>query len=96
MPLFPSDTSYPQSPRRRRFLVLPIVLALAFGLFQYFSAETVTLPVVIGHLISRPGPVNSGMALAAGVILAVACAVTVLLVDLAVARGRGGAGIGGF
>jgi len=45
MPLFPSpanNSEYPQ--RRRRILWLPIVLALGFALFQYFGAETVTLP----------------------------------------------------
>ena len=76
--------------------------ALATGLGEFGATtfvarpETVTLPVVIGRLIARPGPVNSGMALAAGVILAVACAAVVLLVDLAGGRGRAGAGIGGF
>ena len=45
--------------------------------------DTPTLPVVIGRLISRPGAVNAGMALAAAVILAVLCAVSVFLVDAA-------------
>ena len=90
---------------------LPIVsraLAGAFGFalatgFGEFGAttfvarpETVTLPVVIGRLVGRPGPANSGMALAAGVILAVACAIVVLVVDLGGERHGHGAGIGVF
>ncbi|HET8589616.1 MAG TPA: iron ABC transporter permease [Nakamurella sp.] len=89
-------------PIMSRALAAAGAFALATGLGEFGATtfvarpETVTLPVVIGRLISRPGPVNSGMALAAGVILAVACAVVVLLVDLAGGRGRTGAGIGGF
>ena len=58
--------------------------------------ETPTLPVVIGRLISRPGSVNAGMALAAAVILALLCAVSVFLVDAATGGRRGEPGIGGF
>jgi thiamine transport system permease protein len=88
-------------PIMSRALAGACAFALATGLGEFGATsfvarpETVTLPVVVGRLISRPGPVNSGMALAAGVILAVACAVIVLLVELA-SRGRGGSGIGGF
>jgi thiamine transport system permease protein len=89
-------------PIMSRALAGASAFALATGLGEFGATtfvarpETVTLPVVIGRLIARPGPVNSGMALAAGVILAVACAAVVLLVDLAGGRGRAGAGIGGF
>lgn len=76
--------------------------ALATGLGEFGATtfvarpETITLPVVIGRLITRPGPINSGMALAAGVILAAACIAVVLLIEVAVGRGRGGSRIGGF
>ena len=88
-------------PIMSRALAGACAFALATGLGEFGATsfvarpETVTLPVVIGRLISRPGPVNSGMALAAGVILAAGCAAIVLLVEFA-ARGRGGTGIGGF
>lgn len=75
-------------------------LAVGFGEFgaTTFVArpETVTLPVVIARLIGRPGAENTGMALAAGVILAAACAIVVLAVDLTTDRGGNGSGIGGF
>jgi len=58
--------------------------------------DTPTLPVVIGRLISRPGSVNAGMALAAAVLLAVLCALSVFLVDFATGGRRGEPGIGGF
>jgi thiamine transport system permease protein len=88
-------------PIMSRALAGACAFALATGLGEFGATrfvarpESVTLPVVIGRLISRPGPVNSGMALAAGVILAAGCAAVVLLVEWA-ARGRGGSGIGGF
>ncbi len=89
-------------PIMSRALAGACAFALATGLGEFGATtfvarpETVTLPVVIGRLIARPGVVNSGMALAAGVILAAACAAIVLLVDLAAGRGRDGSGIGGF
>ncbi len=89
-------------PIMSRALAGACAFALATGFGEFGATtfvarpETVTLPVIIGRLITRPGPVNSGMALAAAVILALTCAVVVLLVDLAVGRGRDGAGIGGF
>ena len=68
-----------------------------FGATSFIARpETPTLPVVIGRLISRPGSVNAGMALAAAVILAVLCALSVFLVDAAVGGRRGEPGIGGF
>lgn len=74
--------------------------AVALGEFGATSfvarPETPTLPVVIGRLISRPGQVNAGMALAAAVVLAVLCAVAVFLVDAATGGRRGEPGIGGF
>ncbi len=89
-------------PIMSRALAGASAFALATGLGEFGATtfvarpETVTLPVMVGRLIARPGPVNTGMALAAGVILAVACAAVVLLVDLAAGRGRDGSGIGGF
>ncbi len=76
--------------------------ALATGLGEFGATtfvarpETVTLPVMIGRLLSRPGAVNTGMALAAGVLLTVGCAAVVLLVDLLSSRGGRDSGIGGF
>jgi thiamine transport system permease protein len=74
--------------------------AVALGEFGATSfvarPDTPTLPVVIGRLISRPGSVNAGMALAAAVILAALCAASVFLVDAAVGGRRGEPGIGGF
>jgi thiamine transport system permease protein len=58
--------------------------------------DTPTLPVVIGRLIARPGTVNTGMALAAAVVLAALCAAAVFLVDAAAGGRRGEPGIGGF
>ncbi|MEO6867819.1 MAG: iron ABC transporter permease, partial [Gaiellales bacterium] len=75
-------------------------LATSFGEFgaTTFVArpETVTLPVMIGRLISRPGVVNTGMALAAGVLLTLGCATIVLIVDVMSSRGGRDSGIGGF
>ncbi len=68
-----------------------------FGATTFIARpETPTLPIVIGKLISRPGSVNAGMALAAAVVLAVLCAGSVFLVDAAVGGRRGEPGIGGF
>ncbi len=68
-----------------------------FGATSFIARpETPTLPVVIGRLISRPGSVNAGMALAAAVVLAVLCAASVFLVDAAFGGRRGEPGIGGF
>ncbi len=68
-----------------------------FGATTFIARpENPTLPVVIGRLISRPGSTNAGMALAAAVILAGLCAVSVLLVDSAFGGRRGEPGIGGF
>jgi thiamine transport system permease protein len=68
-----------------------------FGATTFIARpETPTLPVVIGRLISRPGSVNAGMALAAAVVLAVLCAASVFLVDAVAGGRRGEPGIGGF
>ncbi len=68
-----------------------------FGATTFIARpENPTLPVVIGRLIARPGSTNAGMALAAAVILAGLCAVSVFLVDAAVGGRRGEPGIGGF
>lgn len=68
-----------------------------FGATTFIARpETPTLPVVIGRLISRPGSVNAGMALAAAVVLAALCAASVFLVDAAFGGRRGEPGIGGF
>lgn len=53
-----------------------------FGATSFLARpQDPTLPVLIGRLISRPGTTNTGMALAAGVILAVVCAAVVFVVD---------------
>ena len=68
-----------------------------FGATSFMARpETPTLPVVIGRLIARPGSVNAGMALAAAVILAVLCALSVFLVDVAFGGRRGEPGVGGL
>ena len=68
-----------------------------FGATSFIARpETLTLPVVIGKLIARPGSVNAGMALAAAVVLALLCAASVFLVDAAFGGRRGEPGIGGF
>lgn len=89
-------------PIMARALAGASAFALATGLGEFGATtfvarpETVTLPVMIGRLITRPGPVNSGMALAAGVLLIGACAAVVLLVEFAAGRRGGDSGIGGF
>src|SRR6478609_5882186 len=87
-------------------MVLPVLRAAddrlrqaagEFGATSFVARpDTPTLPVVIGRLISRPGAVNAGMALAAAVILAALCALSVFLVDAAFGGRRGEPGIGGF
>jgi thiamine transport system permease protein len=53
-----------------------------FGATSFLARDDhPTLPVVIYQLISRPGAVNHGMALAASVVLAVACAAIILAVE---------------
>jgi thiamine transport system permease protein len=55
-----------------------------FGATSFLARpETPTLPVMIGRLISRPGPANAGMALASATLLALVCAGVVFLVDAA-------------
>ncbi len=71
-----------------------------FGATTFIARpETQTLPVVIGRLISRPGAVNAGMAMAAAVLLALLCTIAVILVDAVStvdAAGHRRTGIGGF
>ena len=68
-----------------------------FGATTFIARpDNPTLPVVIGRLISRPGSANAGMALAAAVILAGLCALSVFLIDFATGGRRGEPGIGGF
>ena len=68
-----------------------------FGATTFIARpDNPTLPVVIGRLISRPGSANAGMALAAAVILAGLCALSVFLIDFAAGGRRGEPGIGGF
>ena len=53
-----------------------------FGATSFLARDDrPTLPVVVYQLISRPGAVNHGMALAASVVLAAACAVVILAVE---------------
>ncbi|AZI57437.1 iron ABC transporter permease [Nakamurella antarctica] len=74
--------------------------AVALGEFGATSfvarPERITLPILIGRLISRPGAGNLGMACAAAIILAAVCAGAVFLVDRSVGARRGAAGIGAF
>lgn len=64
-----------------------------FGATSFLARpETLTLPVLIGRLISRPGVANTGMALAAATLLAAMCAVVVLLVDAVSSDTRPGPG----
>lgn len=89
-------------PIMSRALAGATAFALATGLGEFGATtfvarpETVTLPVMIGRLIARPGAVNTGMALAAGVLLIFCCAAVVLLVDAAAGRGGRDSAIGGF
>lgn len=72
-------------------------LAVALGEFGATSflarPTTVTLPVLIDRLISRPGPLNTGTALAAATVLALCCVLVVMLVDAAAGDDRTGAGV---
>lgn len=74
--------------------------AVALGEFGATSfvarPDNVTLPILIGKLISRPGAGNAGTACAAGVILSLLCAAVVFVVDRAVGGKRGDAQIGAF
>ncbi len=54
-----------------------------FGATSFLARQNPTLPIVIGRLIERPGPANSGMALAAATILALVCGCVVAAVDMA-------------
>lgn len=89
-------------PMMARALAGAAAFALAVGLGEFGATafvarpDTVTLPVMIARLISRPGAVNAGMALAAGVILTLCCAAAVLLVDAAAGRRGGRDLMGGF
>lgn len=93
-------------PIMRRALLTAVAFALAMALGEFGATsfvarpETITLPVMIGRLIDRPGAVNTGMALAASTLLALACAVVVGLLEVAArdSSGAGGrtAGIGAF
>jgi len=66
-----------------------------FGATSFLARpQEPTLPVLIGRLISRPGATNTGMALAAGVILAVVCATVVFVVDRLAGGRRGKSGTG--
>ena len=62
-----------------------IAFAVALGEFGATSflsrPENTTLPILIGRLITRPGPGNAGMAFAAGVVLALVCGAVVAAVD---------------
>ncbi len=95
-------------PIMRRALLTAVAFALAMALGEFGATsfvarpETITLPVMIGRLIDRPSAVNTGMALAASTLLALACALLVGLLELlsrdSTGAGRGGiaAGIGAF
>jgi thiamine transport system permease protein len=84
-------------PMMARALVGASAFALAMALGEFGATsfvarpETITLPVMIGRLIDRPGPVNTGMALAASTLLAVVCAVVVVAIDLLGTMDRGDA-----
>lgn len=68
-----------------------------FGATSFLARpQEPTLPVVIGRLISRPGELNTGMALASATILALLCLVVVSLMDLVAGRKDAAGGVGGF
>ncbi len=77
---------------------LAVEMALGeFGATSFLSRpDRATLPIVLGRLISRPGPGNAGMAFAAGVVLAAVCMVVVLAVDRLSAGRQGGGEVGAF
>jgi thiamine transport system permease protein len=93
-------------PIMGRALVGATAFALAMALGEFGATsfvarpETITLPVMIGRLIDRPGPVNTGMALAASTVLAVMCGLVVVAIDLLGTRDRaaeaGGSRLGAF
>jgi thiamine transport system permease protein len=89
-------------PLMRRALVGAAAFAFAVALGEFGATsfvarpETSTLPVVIGRLIARPGATNTGMALAAAVVLAIGCTLAVVAVDASVRERRDDPGIGGF
>jgi thiamine transport system permease protein len=59
-----------------------------FGATSFLATpQNPTLPVIIGRLIGRPGVANTGTALAAATVLAVTCALAVLLVEALLRRG---------
>ena len=72
-------------------------LAVALGEFGATSflarPTTVTLPVLIDRLISRPGPLNTGTALAAATVLALCCVLVVMVVDAVAGDRRTGIGV---
>jgi len=68
-----------------------------FGATSFLARpQTPTLPILIVRLISRPGPANSGMALASATVLALLCAAVVFVIDVLSADVRSRSGIGGF
>lgn len=85
-------------PLAARALGLSMGFAFAVSLGEFGATsflargDTMTLPVVIHRLISAPGQDNYGMALAASVVLAGLCAVTMALME----RLRGDLQAGGF
>lgn len=72
------------------------VVALGeFGATSFLARpETITLPVAIGRLISRPGALNTQMAYAACVVLVVLTVAAVALIEAV--RAPGGAPVGEF
>lgn len=65
-----------------------------FGATSFLATpQRPTLPVLIARLIGRPGELNTGMALAAAVLLALLCALVLLVVE---AVSGANARIGGF
>jgi thiamine transport system permease protein len=71
------------SPARVLLTVeLPVVWRPVFGATSFLARpEQPTLPVVIYQLISRPGQLNFGMALAASVVLGLVTALVIALIE---------------
>lgn len=75
------------APMARRALLAGGGFAFAVSLGEFGAtsflarADVPTLPVVVYRLIGQPGAANSGTAMAASVVLAVACAGIMLLVE---------------
>ncbi len=68
-----------------------------FGATSFLATPPrTTLPLTIALLTGHPGAANTGMALATATVLASACLVAVLIVDLTAARRETAGGIGGF